>query len=266
VVEDPAHRAEASRAERGTDARIPWDRRATLRFGWGVASIFLVESVIFGLAVLPAVLFWQWHFRWSVDANWLRVLMLATSFVPTYFVFAFALMALSAWSMRLLGWRPKPDAQMRIADLDWALIDWARYGIASHVVRVFAGALLRSTPVWVWYMRMNGARIGRRVWVNSLDVRDDCLLELGDDVVIGAGVHLSGHTVERGVVRTAPIRLGSGTTVGVGCHVEIGVETGPRCQIGSLSVVPKFSRLEGDATWVGCPVRKLEPRDRRATP
>jgi len=99
--------------------------------------------------------------------------------------------------------------------------------------------------------------------VNSLDVRDDCLLKLGDDVVIGAGVHLSGHTVERGVVRTAPIRLGSGTTVGVGCHVEIGVETGPRCQIGSLSVVPKFSRLEGDATWVGCPVRKLEPRDLR---
>jgi hypothetical protein len=44
----------------------------------------------------------------------------------------------------------------------------------------------------------------------------------------------------------------------VGSHVEIGVETGPRCQIGSLSMVPKFARLDGDATWVGRPVRKLE--------
>jgi acetyltransferase-like isoleucine patch superfamily enzyme len=186
------------------------------------------------------------------------------SLVPAYFVFAFTLMALSALTMRALGWRPRARAEMRIADLDWELLDWARYGISSHVVRVFAGGLLRSTPVWVWYMRLNGARIGRRCWVNSLDVRDDCLLELGDDVVIGGGVHLSGHTVEHGVVRTAPIRLGSGTTIGVGSHVEIGVETGPRCQIGSLSVVPKFSRLEGDATWVGQPVRKLEKRSEPA--
>lgn len=238
--------------------RDPWNRRAVLRFAWGVTSIFLVESVIFGLAVLPAVLFWEWHFSWSVAPHWVRVLVLATSFVPTYFVFAFALMALSALAMRALGWRPPERAEIRIADLDWPLLDWARYGIASHVVRVFAGVLLRSTPAWVWYMRLNGARIGRRVWVNSLDVRDHCLLEIGDDVVIGAGVHLSGHTLERGVVRTAPVRLGSGTTVGVGSHVEIGVETGPRCQIGSLSMVPKFLRLEGDATWVGCPVRKLD--------
>ena len=57
-------------------------------------------------------------------------------------------------------------------------------------------------------MRMNGAKLGRRVFVNSLDVTDHCLLEFGDDVVIGAGVHLSGHTVERGLVRTAPVRLG----------------------------------------------------------
>ncbi|MBW2444770.1 MAG: hypothetical protein JRG83_02465 [Deltaproteobacteria bacterium] len=235
-----------------------WTRPAVLRFGWGVASIFLVESAVFGLAALPAVLFWQWHLGWSVAPHSVRVFLLTMSLVPTYFVFSVGLMALSAFAMRMLGWRPPENAEMRIADLDWPLINWARYGISSHVVRIFAGGLLRSTPVWVWYMRLNGARIGRHVWVNSLDVRDDCLLVIGDDVVIGAGVHLSGHTVERGVVRTAPVKLGSGTTVGVGSHVEIGVETGPRCQIGSLSVVTKFSRLEGDATWVGCPVRKLD--------
>jgi acetyltransferase-like isoleucine patch superfamily enzyme len=238
--------------------RVPWDRDALWRFAWGVVSFFLVESLVFGLAVLPAVLFWTWHFEWPIEPRWVRVLLLAMSFVPTYLVFAFTLMALSALATRVLGWRPPRHGEMRIADLDWDLLNWARYGMTSHVVRVFAGGFLRSTPVWVWYMRLNGARIGHRCWINSLEVRDDCLLELGDDVVIGGGVHLSGHTVERGVVRTAPVRLGSGTVVGVGSHVEIGVETGPRCQIGSLSMVPKFSRLEGDATWVGRPVRKLE--------
>jgi hypothetical protein len=39
-------------------------------------------------------------------------------------------------------------------------------------------------------------------------VSDYNLLECGDDVVIGGGVHLSGHTVEAGIVKTARIRLG----------------------------------------------------------
>lgn len=237
---------------------MPWDRGAVARFAWMILSAFVVESVVFGVAVLPAALFWQWHFTWSIGEPALRIVVLSMSFLPAYLLFAVVLMWLSALCMRLLGWRPPPRADLRISDLDWPLTDWARYGISSHIVRVLAGPIFRNTPVWVWYMRLNGARIGRRCWVNSLDVTDHCLLEFGDDVVIGAGAHLSGHTVERGVVHTAPIRFGSGTTVGVNTHVEIDVETGPGCQIGSLSMVPKGSRLDGDSTYVGSPVHKLD--------
>jgi carbonic anhydrase/acetyltransferase-like protein (isoleucine patch superfamily) len=67
--------------------------------------------------------------------------------------------------------------------------------------------------------------------------------------------------VERGRVRTAPVRLGAGTVVGVSSHVQIDVETGPGCQIGSLSMVPKGSRLDADSTWVGIPARRLMPAD-----
>ncbi len=239
---------------------VAWRGARAWRFVWTVASAFGVQSLVLGLAALPAVLFWQVHVAASaaLPAGPLRIVFLAMAAVPAYLLFAFALMALSAGATRLLGWRPRPNTEMRISALEPALADWARYGILSHVVRVLVGPVLRNTPVWVWYLRANGARIGRRVWINSLDVTDHCLLELGDDVVIGAGVHLSGHTVERGVVRTAPIKLGAGTVVGVGCHVEIDVQTGPGCQIGSLSMVPKGSRLDGQRTYVGVPVHPLE--------
>lgn len=94
-------------------------------------------------------------------------------------------------------------------------------------------------------------------------MNDHNLLELGDRVVIGDGVHLSGHTVEHGVVRTACVRLGDDVTIGVGTVVGIGVEGGPRCQIGALSLVPKFSRLKADATYVGAPVRELRQNEER---
>lgn len=237
-----------------------WSPAAVARFFWTIFSIFVVESLAFGFAVLGPYGFWAWHRTWPIESNWLRNLILAMAAIPAYLVFAVTFAALSALAMRALGWRPPARAEMRVADLDWPMLDWIRYTISLHLVRLFAGSFFRTTPLWVFYMRLNGATLGRRVWINSLDVTDHCLLDFGDDVVIGGGVHVSGHTVEGGIVKTAPVRLGPGVTVGVGANIEIGVEAGARCQIGALSAVPKFAKLEGDTTYVGIPARKLVRR------
>lgn len=226
--------------------------------GWAVLTAFAVESVVFGLSVLPATLFWEWTFRWSLPANWIRIVLLSMSLVPAYLLFAVSLMGLTALAMRLVGWRTPARADMRLADLEWRLLDWARYAMATHLVRVFAGTLLRATPLWTLYLRLNGARIGRRVFVNSVTLSDHNLLECGDDVVIGAGVYLSGHTVERGFVKTAPVRLGAGVTLGVGSVIGIGVVIGAHTQVGALSVIPKHRQLEPDAVYGGVPVRRLD--------
>ena len=81
--------------------------------------------------------------------------------------------------------------------------------ISTHVVRVLVGTFFRASPLWTLYMRWNGARIGRGVYINSLSISDHNMLEFGDGVVIGESVHLSGHTVEGGVVKTGHVRLGT---------------------------------------------------------
>jgi acetyltransferase-like isoleucine patch superfamily enzyme len=228
------------------------------RVAWALSSVFVVESLVFGLAVLPGVLFWEWHLGWAVQTSWLRVIVLSMAFIPAYLLFALALILLSGIATRLTGWRTPPDAELPIRELSWPLLDWVRYTISIQLVRIFAGSLFRATPVWTFYMRCNGARLGKHVFVNSLGVTDHNLLEFGDDVVIGGDVHLSGHTVENGVVKTARTRLGRGVTVGVGSVVGIGVEAGDGCQIGALSFVPKFARLEANAIYVGIPAKKME--------
>lgn len=246
-----------------TDAvpkRTAWDTGALLRFTWTLGTAFVAESVLLGVSALPALAFVRWHAGWGLSEPW-QTLVLSMSAVPAYLVFSVVLMVASAAAMRILGWRPIPDAEMSIAELGWPLCNWARYQIAGHIVGFLTGGLLRSTPVWSMYVRLNGARIGRRVWINSVGVTDHCLLDLGDDVVIGAGVHMSGHTVEHGVVKTAPVRIGAGSTVGVNAHVEIGADIGPGCQIGSLAMVPKYSVLRGPGVFVGVPARRVDPGD-----
>ncbi len=229
------------------------------RVVWAIGSMLMIETLVFGLSGLPAFLFWTWALSWATPP-WplVRPLVLAMSLVPAYLVFATTLVILSAASTRAFGWRTAPDGAWRLADLDWGLLNWSRYMISTHVVRVLVGTFFRSSPLWTWYLKLNGAQIGRGVYINSLSISDHNMLEFGEGVVIGESVHLSGHTVEGGVVKTGRVRLGRGVTVGLGSMVGIGVEAGDRCQIGALSVVPKHTRLAADTIYAGVPVRRID--------
>ena len=229
------------------------------RAAWAVTTVFVVETVVVGVAVLPAFLCWTWLFTFAIPQHAsLRAAVAAMAFVPAYLVFALALMVLSAGSTALFGWRTRPGAAWILKDLDWPLLDWVRYMVATHIVRVLVGTFFRSSPLWTWYIRLNGGRIGRGVYVNSLSISDHNLLTFGDNVVIGEDVHLSGHTVEGGVVRTARVELGRGVTVGLASMIGIGVEAGDGCIIGALSVVPKYTKLEANTTYAGVPVKRIQ--------
>jgi len=236
--------------------------RRTLRVVWAAISVAVVESALIGLAAAAPLLLLQVLGR--TTSGPVRVGALLVALGPAYLVFALCLMVFSALAMRTLGWRTPPGATLRIADAEWPLLDWARGLAATHVVRLLAGAVLRATPIWSMYVRLNGARVGRRVFINSLQLMDHNQLELGDGVVIGSAAHLSGHTVEHGLLKTGSVRLDHNVTIGVGSVIGIDVVIGAGTQVGALSLVPKHSRLPEGAVYAGIPVQRLDAhRDRR---
>ena len=237
---------------------LPWRPVAAWRVAWTVISLITVQSVVCGVAAAPVVVAWAWLIAVAGSHPVARWTLFSLAIAPSYALFALALMIVSPLSLRLLGWYTPPDAEMRIADMDWALLRWVRYGASIHLVRVVAGTWLRGTPLWTSHLRLNGARLGRRVYVNSLSVSDYNLIECGDDVVIGGAVHMAGHTVEAGVVKTARVRLGNNVTIGLGSVIEIGVEIGSDAQVGALSFVPKHANLKGGVVYAGTPAMPLE--------
>jgi acetyltransferase-like isoleucine patch superfamily enzyme len=225
------------------------------RVGSTLVSILVVEALVCGVAALPVVAFWLT--AWMPSDLLMRAGVVSVLIVPSYLAFAMCLMAASAAATRVTGARTPPDAAMPISEMGWPLMRWARYMVASHVVRTLAGGVFRGSPIWTMYLRLNGASIGRRVYVNSLFVSDHNLLEFGDDVVIGSEVHLSGHTVEAGVVKTARVRLGRDVTIGLGSVIDIGVTVGDGTQVGALSFVPKDTVLEPGVVYAGIPARRM---------
>jgi acetyltransferase-like isoleucine patch superfamily enzyme len=243
-------------AESGTSTR-PRTGGVAWRITWAISTVLIVQALVFAAAVLPVLVAWSALADWTAERPVLRAVVFSLALPPSYAVFALLLMGLSALSTRMLGWRSPADAEMPLAEVGWPLLGWVRYMIAIHIVRVFAGLLLKGSPVWTAYLRLAGARLGRRVYINSLAVSDYNLLEFGDGVVIGADVHIAGHTVERGVVKTGRVRLGHNVLIGIGSVIDIGVEAGDGCHVAALSFVPKHAKLEAGATYAGLPVRRV---------
>ena len=227
------------------------------RIAWAVTTLVLVEIVVCGLSALPVVILWSQLWRFLGSSPRLQILVLSGALIPSYIIFALALLVISPLVIRLVGWRTPAQAEMRIAELGWPLLNFVRYAAANHFARILAGSFFRGSPLWTFHLRLAGARLGRRVYVNSLELNDYNLLEFEDDVVIGADAHLSGHTVEGGIVKTGGVHLGRNTTVGVSSIVEIGVTTGANCEVGALSFVPKNIKLEPDSVYAGIPARRI---------
>lgn len=231
---------------------------AAWRISWTVASLIIVQTIVCGVSAAPVAFVWHgWIFALVNTHPAVGWALASAALVPSYALFALCLLVVSPLVLRLIGWHTPPDAKMRIADVDWALLRWVRFVASIHVVRVVAGTLLRGTPLWTSHLRLNGARLGKRVYVNTLSVSDYNLLEFGDDVVIGAAVHVSGHTVEAGIIKTARVRIGDRVTIGLGSVIEIGVDIGSDAQVGALSFVPKHSRLAGGTVYVGVPAKPI---------
>jgi serine acetyltransferase len=226
------------------------------RLAWTVVSIVVVQTLVCGIAMLPAVALWAFAASRPISIV-ARLLLFSAIAVPSYVVFALALMIVSPLATWVTRTRTPANVELHVADLSWPLMTWARYMVAIHVVRVFAGSLFRGSPFWTAYLRLNGARLGRGVYINTVHISDHNLLDFGDRVILGSEVHVSGHTVEGGVVKTGRVHLGNQVTVGLGTTIEIDVVAGDRCQIGALSFVPKHTTLEGGAVYVGAPVRRL---------
>ena len=225
---------------------------------WTVLSICVIQGLVCGGAVLPVVVAWMRLDAWLPASVAVRATVFSLLTIPSYVAFALGLMVLSGVATRVTRVRTPADTKMRIAEISWPLMRWVQYMVAIRVVRVLAAPLFCGSPIWTAYLRLNGARIGRRVFVNTLFISDHNLLEFGDDVVIGGEVHLSGHTVEGGVVKTACVRLGHDVTVGLGSIIEIGVDAGPHSQIGAMSFVPKHTKLPAGSVYAGVPVKRLE--------
>jgi non-ribosomal peptide synthetase-like protein len=231
-----------------------------------VLTFFLFAEVIAILAValLPALALLDWAWARLPPDGAARLLGLAAALAAGYFAFGLALLLVlpaARWLTFALG---TPVGRFPYFSLGaWR---WASYNALTLVLRFTFVNWIRVTPLLPMYHRLMGARIGRRVQINTAVIADQNLVEIGDDTVIGGDVTLVCHSAERGHLVTAPVRIGRGVTVGLMAVVFPGCVIGDGAVIAAGSVLSKGTRVGPGEIWAGVPARRVGRRRARAAP
>ena len=227
------------------------------RWLWGLHGL---ASVLLGLAFFPMVfLFYTVWKSMAWAAPWLKILALSFSIGLGYFVFGLTLILLCVLAKNIFGFRITPGFYTMYSIES---LRWMGYNSLILIANNAFLDVLRISPFQTLFCRLMGAKIGKGVNVNTAGLADLCMLEIGDDALIGGGVALICHAFDRGFLRLLPTKIGKKVSIGLGSVIMPDCEIGEGASVAPCSFVPKGSRIPAKAVWGGNPAEDLRAKRR----
>jgi non-ribosomal peptide synthetase-like protein len=112
---------------------------------------------------------------------------------------------------------------------------------------------LLGTPFVCWYFRLLGARIGKRVFMDTAELTEFDLVEVGDDAALNDTCTIQTHLFEDRVMKMSYVRIGKRCAVGAGSTVLYDTFLGDGSSLEDLSLVMKGEVLPAGTAWTGIP-------------
>ena len=140
----------------------------------------------------------------------------------------------------------------------WCTFVWRNElinALHEHLAGPFLVDLLTGTPFLAWYLRLLGARIGRRTCLDTTDFSEFDLAQIGDEAALNADCTVQTHLFEDRVMKMSHVSIGAGCSVGAGSLVLYDTRMEPGSKLGPLSLLMKGESLPAGTQWAGVPAR-----------
>jgi non-ribosomal peptide synthetase-like protein len=131
-------------------------------------------------------------------------------------------------------------------------------GLYESVAAAWLLGWLVGTPLLPPLLRLFGARVGRRVYLDTTWMTEFDLVVVGDDAVIGEWTSLQTHLFEDRVMKMSTLVVGPRCTVGPRSVVLYDANLEAGCVLDALSLAMKGETLPGDSRWQGIPARRIQ--------
>jgi non-ribosomal peptide synthetase-like protein len=114
---------------------------------------------------------------------------------------------------------------------------------------------LTGTPFLAPLLRLLGARVGRRVYLETTYLTEFDLVRVGDDAAVGGTASLQTHLFEDRVMKMSVVDVGPGCAVGPRAVVLYDSQLEGGAELDALSLAMKGESLPAGAAWRGVPAR-----------
>jgi len=128
----------------------------------------------------------------------------------------------------------------------------------ENIVVPWLLAGLTGTPFMAPLLRLFGARIGHRCFMETTFLTEFDLVEVGDDCAVGPACSLQTHLFEDRVMKMSRLRIGNRCSVGPRSVILYDSTLEDGVILDGLSLVMKGETLSGTSHWQGSPARRKE--------
>ena len=214
--------------------------------------IFLAYS---SAASLVAVRGFEWV---SEGLTWWDLYRRSVVFASASFAGLCALPIVAKWV--LVGrWRPR---QIRV----WSMA-YLRFWVVKVLVRSSPLALFAGSPLYAFYLRALGAKVGKgaAIFSRTVPVCTD-LLTIGAGTVIRRESFISCYRAHDGIIQTGAVTLGKDVFVGDKTVLDIETSMGDGAQLGHTSSLHSGQAVPAGEHWHGSPAERTEVDYRTVAP
>jgi non-ribosomal peptide synthetase-like protein len=124
------------------------------------------------------------------------------------------------------------------------------------LLHVMEGAFA-GTPFKNIVSRLQGIRVGKRVFDDGFQCNEYTLISIGDYTNLNVEGLIQPHTLEEAVFKSDYVKIGKGCTLGVACNIHYGVTFGDFVVLEPNTFVMKGEIADADTTWRGNPARAV---------
>ena len=211
--------------------------------------IILPQTVMIVLSVLLVTFL---HDIVNDDEPWTIVWKLPFYYLGFVGLPLFALVCILKWVM--IGRYTKTQYPM------WTWSVWISEAVTSYYNALCVPFLLnfmQGTALLPFFLRLLGVKVGKRVYLDSTDITEFDMVNIGDEVELN---HMCGpqtHLFEDRVMKIGPVEIGKQCTIGSRSIVLYDAVLGNNVWIDSLSLVMKGEQLAENTSWTGSPAQAV---------
>lgn len=206
-----------------------------------LAPIAVLYVFCMGLSLTPGITLLSAVNDWTQGSHFIiRNTCLGFSVAATFFSYGLTLIFVVPAVNKLLPLKVKP---LRASWFSLSVIPWYYHNALTYLVRYTFLDFITPTPMNKLFYQMMGMKIGKGSMINTSNISDPCLIEIGDYVTIGGSASLVAHYGQKGVLIIEKLVIKDKATIGLKASLFGDVVVGEGALVKAHEVVMPKTRI-----------------------